>query len=799
MLPLQTIAVLGAGVMGARIAAHLANAGFQPILLDIVPRELTEEEKQRGLTLESPAVRNRIVRAGFEAARRAQPAAFFLPAYSERLRRGNFEDHLEWLREADWIIEAVAEKLSIKQALLERVEAVRRPGAIISSNTSGLPLHQIAQGRSEDFRRHWLGTHFFNPPRYMRLLELIPIADTRPEVVETISTFADRHLGKVVVRAKDTPNFIANRIGTFAVLNTLRLMQEEELTIEEVDELTGPILGFPRSATFRTADLVGLDILASVVANLGENLPNDERRELFQLPDFIQKMLERGWLGEKTGQGFYKRVKENGQRKILALDWKTLDYRPRQKARFPGLELARNIEDTGERLQRLLAARDRVGRFYQQLLDDLFHYAAMRIPEIADSIVEVDQALHYGFNWELGPFEVWDAVGLEPVLEHWREQKRPLPPLIETIHKAKQNSFYTHRDGQRFFFDFARGRHKFVPERPGVILLAARKAAGGVVKTNPGASLIDLGDGVAGLEFHTKMNAIGGDILQMVQVALEQLRENFDGLLVANEGPNFSVGANLMLLLVAAQEGEWEEIDLAVRSFQRATMSLKYAPRPVVVAPHGMALGGGCEFVLHAARVQAAAESYIGLVETGAGLIPAGGGTKEMLVRAVDGAENELERLNRIRHAFETIALAQASSSADHARQLGFLRAGDLVSMNRDRLLADAKQTVLALVAQGYRPPTPRSDILVPGETAYAQMKLGIHLMRRAERISDYDAVIASKLAYVLSGGALNPPQPVSEQYLLDLEREAFLSLCGEPKTVERIQYILKTGKPLRN
>ncbi|MBI4465981.1 MAG: 3-hydroxyacyl-CoA dehydrogenase/enoyl-CoA hydratase family protein [Acidobacteria bacterium] len=799
MSRLQNLAVLGAGVMGARIAAHLANAGFSPILLDIIPRELSEGEKKRGLTLESPEVRNRIARAGLEAARKGEPRAFFLADYLERIRLGNFEDNLDWLREADWIIEAVAERLDIKQALLARVEAVRRPGSIVSSNTSGLPLARIAQGRSDDFRRHWLGTHFFNPPRYMRLLELIPTGDTRPEVVEAISAFAERRLGKTVVRAKDTPNFIANRIGTLSMLNVLRLMQEEDLTIEQVDELTGPAAGFPRSATFRTADLVGLDVLAHVVSNLRENLPNDERRELFVLPDFIQKMLEKGWLGEKTGQGFYKRIKENGESKILGLDWKTLEYRPRQKAGFPALELARNAEEIGERLRLLLDAPDRVGRFYQRLLDDLFHYSAMRIPEIADSIVDVDRALEHGFNWEKGPFALWDAVGVEPVIERWRAAKRPLPPLVEALSKAKQHSFYLWQDNQPFYFDFGRARHKFIPERPDVILLADRRAAGKVVRTNPGASLLDLGDGVAGLEFHSKMNTIGADILQMVQVALEQLQSNFDGLVVGNQGPHFSAGANIMILMVAIQEGEWDEIDLAIRSFQGASMGLKYAPKPVVVAPHGLALGGGCEFVLHGARVQAAAESYIGLVETGAGIIPAGGGCKEMVVRAMDAAEDELERLSRLRHTFETIALAKVSTSADHARRMGYLRDSDPISMNPERLIADAKQAVLGLVRTGYRQPAPRTDIPVPGETAYAQMKLGIHLMRRADRISDHDAKIAEKLAYVLSGGALNPPQPVSEQYLLDLEREAFLSLCGEPKTLERIQYILKTGKPLRN
>jgi len=799
MIRIQNVAVLGAGVMGAQVAAHLANAGLRPTLLDIVPRELTNGEKKKGLTLEEPEVRNRITRAGLETAGKAKPAAFFLRDFAGQVRIGNFDDNLAWLGEADWIIEAVAEKLAIKQMLLERVEAVRRPGSIVSSNTSGLPLRTIAEGRSEDFRRHWLGTHFFNPPRYMRLLEIIPTAETRPEVVEAVSGFADLQLGKVVVRAKDTPNFIANRIGTFAVLNTLRLMQDEELAIEQVDELTGPILGFPKSATFRTADLVGLDILASVVGNLGENLPADERRELFELPDFILKMLERGWLGEKTGQGFYKRVRENGERKILALDWKTLEYRPRQKGGFPSLELARNVEDLGERLRTILGSKDRVAGLVRRLLDDLFHYAAMRMPEISDSVLEIDQAMRFGFNWELGPFELWDAVGVEPVVERWRQQNRPLPPMVEGFLKTHRQGFYLRENGRRFYFEPQETRHRVVPERPGVLLLAECKMASGVVEQNAGASLIDLGDGIACLEFHTKMNAIGTDILQMVPAAVKRLETDFEGLVVGNQGPHFSVGANLMLLLMTIQEEEWDDIDLVIRTFQNAVMSLKYAPKPVVVAPHGLALGGGCEFTLHGHCAQAAAETYMGLVEAGAGLIPGGGGTKEVLVRALDAATDELDRLNRIRHAFEAMALGKASTSAEEARQLGYLRSSDRITMNQDRLIADAKQTVLALARQGYRPGTPRHDLVPPGETLHAQLQLGIHLMQRAGYASDYDAHVAGKLAYVISGGALNPPQPVSEQYILDLEREAFLSLCGEPKTQQRIQHLLKTGKPLRN
>jgi len=792
---IETVAVLGAGTMGARIAAHLINGGFPPILLDIVPTELTDAEKKQGLTLQSPAARNRIVRAGWEAAVKGKPAALFQTDWADRIRLGNFEDNLDWLAGADWIIEAVAEDLNIKRSLLERVERVRRPGSIVSSNTSGLPLRQVAEGRSADFRQHWLGTHFFNPPRYMRLLEVIPIPETLPEVVAAISEICDRRLGKVVVRAKDTPNFIANRIGTFALMNILRLMQEMDFSIEQVDELTGPVIGLPRSATFRTADIVGLDVLAHVVRNLDANLADDERREVFRLPAFVETLLERRALGEKTGQGFYQRTPKG---EILSFDWKTLNYRPRQKSQLGSLELARNIESLPERLQTMLRGRDHVAEFYQRQFSDLFHYAASRIPEIADTPAEVDAAMRYGFNWELGPFELWDALGLEFPLARWRAENRPVPALVERLQASGGKNFYAREGSRRTVFDGTTGSNVALPERPGVILLRDLKDQSRVIRANSGASLIDLGDGVAGLEFHTKMNTLGGDILQMIHVAVEEVGKNFEGLVVANQGANFSAGANLVLLLVAAQEGEWGEIDLTVRAFQNAIMALKYSPRPVVVAPHALTLGGGCEIALHAARVQAAAELYIGLVETGVGIIPAGGGTKEMVIRTVDSSQSDLERYDRLRHSFETVAMAKVSTSAAEARQLGYLREGDLVSMNLDRLIADAKETVLAL-ARSYRPPVPRTDILVDGEAMLASLKLAIHIMRSAGYISDYDAHIASKLAYVMAGGDLNPPQRVSEQYLLDLEREAFLSLCGEPKTLERIQSVLKTGKPVRN
>ena len=795
---LEKVAVLGAGVMGARIAAHLANAGLRPVLLDIVPRELTPAEKSRGLTLESPQVRNRLAQGGLTAAIKAKPEAFFHKDLAARIKVGNFEDHIEWLSDADWIIEVVAEDLKIKQGLLEKVEAVRRPGSVVSSNTSGLPLHKIAEGRSEDFRKHWLGTHFFNPPRYMKLLEIIPTPDTSPEVIDAVSAFCDRRLGKVVVRAKDSPNFIANRIGTFAVLNALRLMQEKDLTIEQIDTLTGPAIGFPRSATFRTGDIVGVDVMAHVVRNLSENLPDDERRDMFKVPEFMEKMLKNGWLGEKSGQGFYKKSREDGKRVILTLDWKTMEYRPREKARFGTVDMARSAEELAERIPMLLGGKD-TGPLYQELFGELLHYSAMRIPEIAGSVADVDAAMRNGFNWEMGPFELFDVIGVEAVVAQWNEQGRDIPPLVEKLLASGAKSFYSKADGETQVFDLASGAATALPAQPGVTVLAALHESGKVVESNPGASLVDLGDGIVCLEFHSKMNSIGGDTLQMIQAAMTRLESEFDGLVVANQGGNFSAGANLALLLMSSLEQEWDDVNFMIHQFQKATMSLKYAPKPVVVAPHGLTLGGGCEITMHGWHVQAASETYIGLVEAGVGLIPAGGGCKEMALRAADDSEDDLDLLNRLRHYFEKAATATVYTSAEQAREGGYLRDSDGVTMNIARQVEDAKQACLGLVRRGYRVRTPRTDIRVAGDTAYAQMKLGIHMMQRGGWASEHDGKVASKLAWIMSGGALRPAQEVSEQYLLDLEREAFLSLCGEQKTLERIQSVLQTGKPVRN
>jgi 3-hydroxyacyl-CoA dehydrogenase len=802
---IRKVAVLGAGTMGARIAAHLANASIPSVLLDIVPHELTPLEQAQGLTLGQAKVRNRLAQAGLEAALKSRPAAFFVPEAARMIALGNFEDNLAWLSDCDWIIEAVTEDRSIKRALLEKVLAVRAAGAVVSSNTSGISIGSVIEGFSEELRQHSLGTHFFNPPRYLKLLEIIPTPETLPEVVEAVSRFGEVVLGKGIVIAKDTPNFIANRIGTFTTLNVLRAMQEGGYTIEEVDALTGPAMGLPKSATFRTLDIVGLDVLGHVVKNLWQALPHDEQRDLFQLPGFVQQMLQRRLLGEKTGQGFYKKVPGKGdgeESEILTLDLTTFDYRERQRPKFPALDIARNIEDARERVKALCQSPDRAGEFYQKVLFDTFHYAAMRVPEISDHIVSIDNAMKWGFNWECGVFELWDAVGTEKVVEAWKKAGRLTPPLVEKLLASGKKTFYVSGEGTRSYFDFASGAYRDLADRPGVLLLPSLKARNKEIKKNAGASLIDLGDGVVCLEFHSKMNTIGADTVEMIHAGLKSLNEGFDAMVIGNQAANFCVGANLMMVLMTIQEGEWDDLHRAVRAFQNANMALKYAPKPVVAAPFGLTLGGGTELILHATRVRAAAETYLGLVEAGVGLIPAGGGTKEMLVRAMDAvpADPEADPFTFVKEVFLNIGMAKVSTSAEEAHKLGYLSAKDSISMSRDRQVADAKQLALDLARLGYHPGKPREDVRVLGQAAFVKMKLGLHLMRRAEYISDYDVVIATQLAKVLSGGGeFTSPQLVSEQYLLDLEREAFASLCGQKKTVERIQFMLKQGKPLRN
>ena len=803
---IERAAVLGAGTMGARIAAHFANAGIPCYLLDIAPSELNADEKRKGLTLESPAVRNRIVLAGLEGAKKSKPAAFFTPETARLVTPGNFEDNLGWCAEVDWIIEVVAENLEIKRNLLTKVEAVRKPGTIVTSNTSGLPIHLIAEGRSEDFRQHWAGTHFFNPPRYMKLVELIAGPETKPEVLQLLDETCDLRLGKGVVRAKDTPNFIANRIGTFSMLNALHQMQALDMTIEEVDTCTGPAIGQPKSATFRTGDLVGLDILVHVVRNIYETATNDEKRETYRIPAFVDEMMKRGWLGDKTNGGFYKKDRASGGKEILTLDWQKMEYRARQKAKFGSIEAGKGIEDTRERVRALAAPAlegkggDKAARFIWSVLSETCLYAARLMPEIANNVVDVDRAIRWGFAWELGPFEMWDAIGVERMAKALQAEGKKLPPLVEKVLASPGKSFYETEKGNTRYFDYSSGTMKPAEEPSGIIILKSLKERTPVVQKNSGASLIDLGDGVLCCEFHSKMNAIGGDLVAMLHAGVKKLDTEFEAMVIANQAANFSVGANLMMVLMGAQEGEWDELNMAVRQFQRVNMAIKYAPRPVVAAPFGMSLGGGCEIPLHSARIHAAAETYMGLVEVGVGLIPGGGGTKEMAIRANEHASSgdATDLIHALRPIFQNIATARVSTSAEEARDMGFLRAADQLSMNRDRLVADAKQTALAMVRAGYHAPAP-AEIRVLGEEFLAVAKLGIHMLVRGEYASEYDAVVARKLAFILAGGNITAPQTVSEQYMLDLEREAFVSLCGERKTQERMAHTLKTGKPLRN
>src|ERR1700678_1383809 len=815
MKRINKVAILGAGTMGARIAAHFANAGVPSYLFDIAPADVAPGA--------GAAARNKIAAAGLDAAKKSKPAAFMDPALARLVTVGNFDDDLKKLAEVDWIIEAVVENLELKRALLRKVEAVRKHGTIITTNTSGLPVGEIAEGFSDDFRRCWFGTHFFNPPRYMRLLELIPPPEADRGLIETVSHFCDVRLGKGVVLAKDTPNFIGNRIGTFSVLNVMRLMQEMDLSIEDIDALTGQAVGWPKSATFRTIDLVGLDILGHVVSNMTANV-QDERSEL-KLPDFYRQMLDRKWLGDKTKGGFYKKVKSGNDKdedERQALNWKTLEYHPRQKPKFAALDMAKNIEDTGARLRMLLGLegtpqkQDKAGAFLWSALSDLWTYCANRVPEISDSIVEIDRAMRLGFNWELGPFELWDAAGVEPTVARMKKENKPVAANVEKLLAAGQKSWYADdpkTPSGRKYWQLTTGNWQLLQVPPGVWSVAVAKKSNGVVKKNPGASVVDLGDGVGCIEFHSKMNTLGADILSLITQTLKPNGpgDNFDPFVITNAATNFSVGANLMLLLMSVQEEEWDDVDLVIRQFQGMTQAIKFSPKPVVVSAFALCLGGGTEISLHAPARQPHAELYTGLVEVGVGLLPGGGGCKEMLLRAVDGAaaahgksSNEalagsVEMLEAMKHAFETIATAKVATSAHEARALGFLTASDRISMNRERVLSDAKSRALELVRAGYEPPIPRTDIPAPGESLLAALKMGVHLMRQGDYITDYEVKLGAKIAEVLCGGSVTPGTPVSEQYILDLEREGFKSLCGERKTQERIQYTLKTGKTLRN
>lgn len=796
---IRKVAVVGSGVMGSRIACHFAGIGVQVLLLDIIPRELTPAETAKGLTLESKQVRNRIVNDALQATLKGKPSSVYTSSVAARIQTGNTEDDLHLISDCDWVIEAVIERLDIKQKVFEQIEKHRKPGTLITTNTSGIPIHMMAEGRSEDFQQHFCGTHFFNPPRYLRLLEIIPAPKTLPAVTDFLMDYGDRFLGKTTVLCKDTPAFIANRVGVFGFMAVFSAMQQLGLNVDETDTLTGPVMGRPKSATFRTGDVVGLDTLVHVAKALPDNVPNDEAKDIFKLPPFLEKMVENKWLGDKTGQGFYKKVKAaGGKSEILTLNLQTMEYGPKVKTKFATLETAKPIDDLQQRLKVLYAGQDKAGEFYRLFHHMLFAYASNRIPEISDELYKIDDALKAGFGWEIGAFESWDVLGVPKVLAAMNAAGIQAAAWVQQMLDKGYTSFYKTENGQRKYYDIKTQSYLPIPGTGSFIILEHMDEK--VVWQNSACKLYDIGDDVVALKWNTKMNTIGGEVLEGVMKSVAIAEQNYKGLVIANSGANFSAGANVGLIFMFAAEQEYDELDMAVRMFQNTTMRLRYSSIPVVVAPQGLTLGGGCEMCLHADAVQAAAESYIGLVELGVGLIPGGGGTKEMVVRASDRNIKEDIELNYLQQLFINIGTAKVSTSAHEAYELSVLRKGtDAISINADRRIADAKRKVLLLHEQGYTQPAPRNDIKVQGRGGLGGLMSGIHAMWRGNYISDYDKFIAEKLAYVMCGGDLSAPAMVSEQYLLDLERETFLSLCGQKKTLERLQSILQTGKPLRN
>jgi 3-hydroxyacyl-CoA dehydrogenase len=790
---IQKAAVLGSGVMGSGIAAHLANIGIPTMLLDIVPRELTDEDKAKGLTEESKAFRSRLSENALKKLLKQKPAPLTSKQNLSLITAGNFEDDMEKIGDCDWIIEVVVENLDIKKKVFEQVERYRKSGSIVSSNTSGISVEAMAEGRSEDFQKNFLGTHFFNPPRYLKLLEVIPTGKTDLEVVEFMKVFGEDVLGKGVVIAKDTPNFIANRIGTYGLLVTVQEMLKGGYSVGEVDSITGPAIGRPKSATFRTLDVVGLDTFAHVAKNVYDQVDGEEKK-VFEVPAFMQKMLENGWLGSKSGQGFFlKQGKE-----ILELNTDTLDYQPRKKLKTASIEMSKNEKGLPNKIKSLVYAKDRAGSLLWNILSPVLTYSAQLHGEIADDIVAIDRAMKWGFGWELGPFETWDAIGVEKSVTRMKEEGVPVPKWVERMLEEGHTHFYKEEEGELYFYH--NREYKHVDRNPKVIDLKLLKKQGKLIKKNSGASLIDIGDGVALLEFHSPNNAIGLDIIQMINFSVDEVEKNFKGLVIGNQAKNFCVGANLAMILMEAQDDNVYEIDMVVRHFQQAMMKIKYSSKPVVSAPFGMTLGGGSEVCLPTAHIQASMETYMGLVEVGVGLIPGGGGNKELYMKHLanlpNGVEFDLQKVaNKV---FETIAMAKVSTSGDEAKDNNFLNKADGVSVNGDHLLYDAKQAALSLYERGYKAPI-RKKVPVVGETGYGTLLLGAQAMYQSGFISEHDLLIAKKLAYVIAGGKVPFGTEVDEQYLLDLEREAFLSLIAQPKSQQRMQHMLVKGKPLRN
>jgi len=787
---IQKVAVLGSGVMGSRIACHFAGIGVQVLLLDIVPKDTPIDAK--------PAIKNKIVNDALAAAIKSNPSPVFTKDVVKRITTGNFDDNMKDIATVDWIVEVVVERLDIKHQVYEKVEQFRKPGTLVTSNTSGIPIHLLSEGRSEDFKQHFCGVHFFNPPRYLRLLEIIPTPHTKPEIVDFLMHHGDVLLGKTTVLCKDTPAFIANRIGVFSIMSIFHIMQQLQLSIDEIEALTGPIIGRPKSATFRTADVVGIDTLVKVANGVAENCPTDEAKNIFEIPTWLQTVVQNNWLGDKTGQGFFKKNKSAGSKEILTLNLQTMEYAPRIKPKFASLETAKPIEDLKSRLKALFAGTDKAGEFYKRFHFSLFSYISHRIPEISDEVYRIDDAMMAGFGWEIGAFESWDTVGVEKTVAAMKQAGYAVAPWVEEMLANGISSFYTIQSGKRFYYDVATKKYQPIPGGDAFLVLSNH--ADKTVWKNSACKLYDIGNDVVGLEWSTKMNSIGGEVLEGIQQAISIAEKNYKGLVIANSGANFSAGANVGMIFMYAIEQEYDELDFAIRQFQNTMMRVRYSSVPVVTAPHGLTLGGGCELNLHADKVCAAVETYIGLVELGVGLIPGGGGTKEFVLRASAELHDDEPETNTLKKRFFDIATAKVATSAHEAMEMGILRKGqDTIVTNIGRRIAVAKESVLSLHQAGYVTPIQKKDIKVLGRLGLGAMLAGINGMWRGGYATDHDALVARKLAYVMCGGDLSEPTLVSEQYLLDLEREAFLSLCGERKTLERIQSVLTSGKPLRN
>lgn len=798
---IRRVAVLGAGVMGSGIAAHMANAGIPCLMLDIVPPALSDDERKKGLTEKSPAFRNRFALKGLETIRKSRPSLLYSRKDIGMIAIGNFEDDFGKIAECDWIVEVVVENLAIKQSLYARIEAIWKPGTLVSSNTSGISIAGMMEGRSEAFRRHFLVTHFFNPVRYMKLLELVAGTDTDPEIVSGMAEFGERVLGKGIVHGKDTPNFVGNRVGVYAMMYAMHAMVRDGLTIEEVDKVLGPAMGRPKSAAFGTADLVGLDTLLHVADNVYSNLPGDPDRDRFLPPPFVKEMVKRGLLGRKSGAGFFKMEGKGENKRKFVLDYNAVDYRPAGKVSFASLDAAKGEEEVGPRIRKVVSGDDKAAKYAWDVLAESLIYSAKRIPEIAGDVYNVDNAMKWGFNWTLGPFETWDAVGVAESVARMKGEGRAVPGNVERMLASGASSFYRRVEGTLEFYDFEKGGYLPAPVSPDAIFLPSLADRKKVVRKNAGATLYDIGDGVLCLEFHTKMNAIDGDIVSMMNEGVELAEKEYAGLVIANHADHFCAGANLMMVFLAAQNRQFDDIERMVKAFQDACMRLRYSGRPVVAAPAGMALGGGTEICLGADRIRAAAETYMGLVEVGVGLLPAGGGLKELAIRHLDAIPDGVsaDPMPFLRKAFETAGMAKVSTSAKEARELGFLRPWDRITIQRDFLIHDAKNTVLGMVREGYETPRPRTDVAVPGRSAFSAFAYGLYAMKAAGQISEHDEKIGKKIARVLVGGDVPPGTRLSEQDFLDMEREAFMSLCAEEKTQARIQFMLMKGKPLRN